>query len=112
MNPSRNRAPGISLLVLLVTLALSLPVLAQEKPERGEGGKRPPPPSCKTDADCVSKCPPSSKGCTCHTTREGDKRCAPTCQSDEDCPSGRDGRGVCKQGICRSPRNKAPSGKK
>jgi hypothetical protein len=63
---------------------------------QGEG-----PAACEVQADCEGACPPDAQGCACGDTPLG-SRCIPTCESDADCPAGRDGETLTCQpsGVC------------
>jgi len=88
-------------------------------PPRGDGGMMPPrdggtmmapadgggmmmgPQSCQMESECTNACPPGSMGCTCANSPMG-MICVPTCQNDNDCPSGPMGQLRCEtnMGIC------------
>ncbi|MCA9518673.1 MAG: hypothetical protein KC635_27240, partial [Myxococcales bacterium] len=46
------------------------------------------PVSCVVEGDCAGACGPDAMGCTCITTPQQTKVCAPTCNTATDCPPG------------------------
>jgi hypothetical protein len=55
----------------------------------GGGGGGGGPTACDDASDCpIDECPPDSIDCTCAINPEGVGRCAPTCSTDDDCPTG------------------------